>query len=104
MPIDTETSSCRECCERLTAARQVLAGPSGTTASSSKLSPEYKLAAQRVERCLSILERFAEQCQVHIILIHVLQGRAKVQHSCEQVLSVPYACDQRLLVWLSRPG
>ena len=58
--------SCRECCERLTAARRVLAGPSGTLPYSVNSSPEYKLAAQRVERCLSILERFAEQCQVRL--------------------------------------
>ena len=46
------------------AARRVLALPASTLSSSSSPFPGYKLAAQRVERCLSILERFAEQCQV----------------------------------------
>ena len=38
---------------------------------SGNFSPEYILAAQRVERCLSILERFAEQCQVSFYFTHL---------------------------------
>ena len=56
--------SCRECCERLAAARQVLTGSSGNAGTTDASSADYRLSAQRVERCLSILERFAEACQV----------------------------------------